>query len=433
MARPPVAAGGPDQRLLVAVITLSIALRVAVAVLLGDRAEPISGAFDQYSYDMLARRLSTGFGFTFPIGWYPFTQPGEATAHWSYLYTGFLAAVYLVFGHHPLAARLIQSIFSGLGCWLIYRIGARLFDPRAGLAAAALTAGYAYFIFFDAALMTQSTYIVALLAAVDQALLLRERPSATGSVVLGLALGTGTLLRQTLLLFAPVLLGWAARPRDATIRWRGALLSAATIVLIVAPWTAYNWITFDDFLLLNSNGGFFLYSSNHPSQGVRFDPNLVAPLPESLAGLPEPALDRALYREAVKNVAGDPMRFLRLSLSRVPHYYQLLPSADSDWISNAARLCSFTLYLPFMLAGLVLSRPRWRLCLPIYLYLCFDAALHLASWAAPRYRLPSDALAMVFAGLAVSRAVQRILPRAGAARFGSTADSAKHQSPSSRP
>ncbi len=59
-----------------------------------------------------------------------------------------------------------------------------------------------------------------------------------------------------------------------------------------------------------------------------------------------------------------------------------------------------------MVYGLWLSRRRWRACLPLYLYQAFDTALHLASWAAPRYRLPGDALLLVFAW-----SVRRLGPR----------------------
>ena len=45
--------------------------------------------------------------------------------------------------------------------------------------------------------------------------------------------------------------------------------------------------------------------------------------------------------------------------------------------------------------------------MPLYLYVAFDTALHLASWAAPRYRLPSDAVMMVFAGAAVVDVARR--------------------------
>lgn len=390
------------NRRLAAVVVLAIAVRVVVALYLGDRVEAVSGAADQVSYDALAVRVLDGHGFSFAQPWYPFTPAGEPTAHWSYLYTLYLAAVYALAGHHPLVARLVQALLSGAGCWLICRIGRKLFDERVGLAAAGLTAAYAYFIFFNAALMTQTFYILALLAALSTALDLADRPARAAWLRLGAFLGIGALLRQTLLLYAPFLFAWIAWASRENVRWRDALAAIAVLALCVLPWTFYNYRTFGDFLLLNSNGGFFLYSSNHPSQGTSFDPTYAAPLPEHLRALPEPAIDRALYREAIGFIVAEPGRFLRLTFSRVPHYFWLLPSGRSSLASNLARLFSFTLVLPFMIWGIVLSRRRWRSCLPLYLYVAVDTALHLTSWAAPRYRLPSDAVLMVFAGLALA-------------------------------
>lgn len=405
------ASGAPDgstaarawttRRVLVAIIALAVLARIAVALALGDTAQPISGAADQVSYDTLAQRVVAGYGFSFPSPWYPFTPPDAPTAHWSYLYTLYLAAVYALCGHHPLIARLVQAVASGAGCWLTFRIGQRLFDERVGLAAAALSAVYAYFIFFNAALMTQTFFILALLAAMDRALAIAARPTTAVWAALGVCLGVGVLLRQTLLLFAPLLLAWLMWTTRGRSRRRDAALPVALLALFVLPWTARNYAAFGDFLLLNSNGGYFLYGSNHPDQGTAFDQNYVAALPPELRGLPEPAVDRALLRAALGFIAADPVRFLRLSWSRAGIYFWLLPSGASTPLANLARLCSFTLYLPFMLYGLVLSRHRWRLCVPLYLYLLVDTVLHLGSWAAPRYRLPSDALLMVFAGAAV--------------------------------
>jgi 4-amino-4-deoxy-L-arabinose transferase-like glycosyltransferase len=396
------------RRVLFAVIAAGMLARFIVAFALGDRADPVSGAADQYSYDALAQRVVAGHGFTFPSAWYPFTEANEPTAHWSYLYTLYLAAVYALGGHHPLVARLLQVLLSGLSCWLTYRLGQRLFDEEVGLAAAALSAVYAYFVFFSAALMTQTYYITTLLAALVCAVNLARQPARRDWVLLGLSLGVGVVLRQTLLLFTPVLIGWVAWATRERVCRRDLLTAVGVIVLLILPWTVYNYHVFGDFLLLNSNGGFWLYSSNHPQQGTDFNPSYVAPLPAHLRGLPEPALDRALYRDALGFIAADPARFARLTLSRIPHYFWLLPSAQSSTISNLGRVFSFTLYLPFMLAGLFLSRHLWRACLPLYLYIAFDTTLHLTSWAAPRYRLPSDAVMMVFAGLAVVTLTERL-------------------------
>jgi 4-amino-4-deoxy-L-arabinose transferase-like glycosyltransferase len=391
----------PPARWLAGIIAAALLLRVAVALMLGDTVAPISGAADQVSYDALARRVLAGHGFSFPAAWYPFAQPDTPTAHWSYLYTLYLAGVYAVFGHHPLVARLLQVAASGLGCWLVYRIGRRLFDERVGLAAAALTALYGYLVFFNAALMTQTFFILALLAAVDRAQAIAARPTTANWAVLGICLGLGTLLRQTMLLYVPVLLIWLLWSTPGRARWRGAALAAALVGLCVLPWTARNYAAFGDFLLLNSNGGYFFYASNHPDQGASFDPTFTAPIPAELVGAAEPAIDRALFRTALGFIADDPVRFLRLSASRAASYFWLLPSSASTPLSNIGRVLSFTLYLPFMLYGLVLSRRRWRACMPLYLYVGVDTVLHLATWAAPRYRLPSDALMIVFAGLAL--------------------------------
>jgi Dolichyl-phosphate-mannose-protein mannosyltransferase len=413
------------------VIVVAILLRVAASLALGDRAIPISGAADQYTYDTLAQRVVAGYGFSFPTNWYPFTQANEPTAHWSFLYTLYLAGVYALFGHHPLAARLIQALLSGINIWLAYRLGRRVFGGLTGLAAAALTAVYAYLIFFNASLMTQTFYITAVMASLDLSLSLAVKPTRQAWILLGLAIGAGVLLRQTLLLFAPILFIWlwwcnrhesehavperkvagvlpspahAANGRNAGIvRWMisGPLLSVAIIGVFVLPWTVRNYLVYHDFLLLNSNGGFWFYSSNYPKQGTNFNQNYVAPIPKNLRGLSEPALDRALYEQGFGFIRSDPVRFLLLSLNRTKDYFQVLPSAHSSLISNLSRVFSFTLYLPFMLYGLLLSRRQWRLCLPFYLYIAFDAVFCLISWSAPRYRLPSDAILMPFAGFAV--------------------------------
>jgi len=386
---------------LLALIVAAIALRVGLALFFGDQVAARSGAADEISYDMLAQRLVTGHGFTFPRQWYPFTPPDEPTAHWSYLYTLLLAGLYAALGAHPLWARLLQVALSVVALRRIDRLGTLLFDRRVGLVAAALASVYAYFVFFSAVLMTQTCFIVALLIAMEQALLLARGASAGGWIRLGLTLGVGVLLRQTLLLFAPALLLWSAWRRRGRGGGRGALTAAACIAALVLPWTIYNYAVFGDFLLLNSNGGFFLYASNHPGQGVDFDPTFVPPIPAEIRALGEPAADRALTRGALEFVRADPVRILRLSLSRVGDYFWALPSMKSSLLSNVGRLVSFALYLPFFVFGLWLSRRQWRDCLPLYAYIFFEAVLHLSSWAAPRYRLPSDALAMVFAALGV--------------------------------
>lgn len=405
----------PAQKILIGIIVFSILVRLGMALYLGDQAQPISGAYDQVSYDTLAQRLLAGKGFSFPTDWYPFTKADEPTAHWSFLYSLYLAGVYSVFGHHPLAARVIQVLISGAGIWLVYRLGRVLFNDRVGLVAAALSSIYAYLIFFNAALMTQTFYILAVLAVLNLASTIISNPTPRNWILLGLSVGLGALLRQTMILFAAILFIWMLWatfkkvPQPSRLRiLSGMFLSVIVVVGLIAPWTIRNYLTYHDFLLLNSNGGYWMYASNHPGQGTEFDQEFAPPVPTNLQGLAEPAIDRALFAEGLGFIAADPQRFLLLSYSRTMDYFWILPSAQSSLSSNLARLFSFTLYLPFMVYGLWLSRRQWRMCIPLYLYVAFDALLCLSTWSAPRYRLPSDAVLMVFAGLAILNLVDRL-------------------------
>lgn len=77
-------------------------------------------------------------------------------------------------------------------------------------------------------------------------------------------------------------------------------------------------------------------------------------IPPELRGLNDALLDRALLdRGGAEIVLDDPGRYLLLSLSRIPIYFQFWP--QSSLLSNAARLLSFGLFLPFMLYGLILA------------------------------------------------------------------------------
>ena len=132
-------------------------MRLLSALLQGNHVDVLPGIFDQVSYDALARRVVAGYGFTFAEGHWPATQPGAPTAHWSYLYTLYLAGIYAVGEGQPIAARILQALLVGiLQPWLTWRIGSRVFDARSGVLAAAFSALYIYFFYYAVALITES-------------------------------------------------------------------------------------------------------------------------------------------------------------------------------------------------------------------------------------------------------------------------------------
>jgi hypothetical protein len=239
------------------------------------------------------------------------------------------------------------------------------------------------------------------------------------SLALGIFLSVTILLRQLFVLFIPVLFFWIWMSNG----WRlsrqlffSIIFSSSLVILSVLPFTIYNYQRFQRLVLLNTNAGFAFFWANHPIYGTRFIPILPSEMagygdliPVELRKLDEAALDQALLKEGVQFVIQDPGRYALLSLSRVPAFFMFWPSSDSNLISNVARVGGFGLLLPFILYGLVRSfipKPpiqRFSLRLTsnlLMLFILFYTGIHLLSWALVRYRLPVDAVFMIYAGLA---------------------------------
>jgi 4-amino-4-deoxy-L-arabinose transferase-like glycosyltransferase len=277
-----------------------------------------------------------------------------------------------------------------------------------------------------------------------------REPSARGTrewMELGLAWGVAVLLRQQALLLVPLFLAWLLWATWGHIKLRRFALSVALSLGIVAafilPWTIRNYVLYGDFLPLNSNVGYALYAANHPQQGSRFEPLNLAPVPEEWRGLNEAELNSKLTAAGIGFVLDDPGRFALQTLDRFRNYFRFWPEKTSSAIANVSRVLSYGLYLPFMLYGLLLSLRLFHsrptdlgskevdsattssvLRCPhglilLYLYVVTYSAIHLLSWAMHRYRLPVDAVMMVFVGLALVD-VQRRLVRARKARVGAS-------------
>ena len=455
-------------------IALAIMLRLAAAAYIGNTVEPLPGTYDQVSYDALAQRVAGGYGFSFDRASWPMTAAGAPTAHWSFLYTGFLAALYRVLGHEPLAARLLQAVAIGvLLPWGLCRLGERALTRRVGERvalsrrvgewAALLSAVYIYFVYYSATIMTEMFTIVALVWLLGLAIDIAERPSWTRWLAFGALTAIAAMLRQVSLLAVPVIGLWILWQRWQAGHWQaramaaavagqpgktavgqpgepavgqpsepgpaqpgrlsgaepaggiaaavaGMALAAGITILLILPITIRNYEVFHRLVPINTNAGYAFFWANHPIHGTDFQgifpavwPTYQELIPQQLRGLDEAALNDALMARGVGFVTADPARYAILSISRLEDYFRFWPSRDSSLVSNVSRVLSFALLLPLALYGLVLSRPWRGTCLPLYLFIGTYAAVHLLSWALVRYRLPIDAVLLVFAGLALER------------------------------
>ena len=400
-----------NKQVLVLILAAAVLIRIPVALYMGDQVIELPAIQDQVSYDALARSLLDGRGYSFTENWYPFTPANTPTAHWSFIYPLYLAGVYAVTGYHPLAARLLQGAVGGvLLCFLVYKIGCRFVNEDTGLVGAGLAAVYGYFIYYNVALMTETFFIVLVLLSLYLSIELKEKPTPIYWVGLGLSLGLASLLRQTVLLFVPFLLFWLfLELKNRGIRWWYYLLPVGVILLMITPWTVRNYLVYRQFLLLNSNAGYALYASNNPVLATNWDNDkVVVPVPAELKGQNEAELDRALTQKGLEFIFADPKRYLLLNLDKTMEYFRFWPTSESSRISNLNRVLSFGLYLPFMLLGLGFSVSRWRNFVPLFLFVVIHTGIHLLTWPSPRYRLPVDAVLMVFAGITLIELAKQV-------------------------
>lgn len=424
-------------KILIAIIFVSVLFRVGAAFFLGNQINEMPGVSDQISYHTLGIRLAGGYGFTFDRPWWPATQAGEPTAHWSYLYSYFVAGIYWFFGPHPLMVRLVQAMVVGIfHPLLIFLIGKIAFNLRVGLIAAAITSVYIYFVYYSATLMTEPFYIAGILAILSTSawvvknanqILENRRKYTLFAVLLGVAASLTILLRQAFLLFLPFLYIWllfVLRKNYLVPALKMIGINVLIITLFILPFTIYNFERFHQFVLLNTNAGFAFYWANHPVYGTHFEGILTQStyldlLPKELYGLNEAALDRELLNRGLQFVFQDPLRYFFLSLSRIPVYFMFWPSPQSSILSNISRTGSFGVFLPFMIYGLMITlvkkgAEKVNLYSPVFLLLLFIlvySLIHVFTWTLIRYRLPVDAVLVLFAAVGFSDLIEIIQQR----------------------
>ena len=396
---------------LIAILCLALFVRVVTAIWLGDVMEilPAGGTHDQVTYDLLAKRVASGQGFTYPEHYYPWVPPDTITSYYSGTMVLQLAIIYKLFGYHPLVARLFFAMLGTAIVFLIYLLASRFFGKLAGLFAAVFAALYSYLILYSATLLTETPFILLLLIAIVSAYIVVEDGNHRYLLLVGIGLAGAILFRMAVLAFVPVFLAWIYFSSRATGRKPISigllLIPCAIIMLAVLPWTLRNYGLYGRFMLLESQFGHVFWNSNHPEQGTNFRGPWVAPIPEELLELNEADLTYELLRRGRKFVVEDPVRFLLLTVSRIKYFFTFWPTADSSLVNNIARVLSFGILLPFMAAGLALSVRNWKRFLPIYLFLLIHIGVYVSSWVMVRYRVPADVLLLPFAALAVTQLI----------------------------
>ncbi|MEO8841099.1 MAG: glycosyltransferase family 39 protein [Kofleriaceae bacterium] len=222
------------------ILVVAFALRLGYVV--AQRGDVLFDhpVLDEESYVKAAHSLVEGHADPRPY-WHP---PGI-------IYV--LAATFEV-SDDLLVPRLLQILISVASCGLVFLIGRRLFDPRVGLVAAAITAVHGVLVFESYELLPATWIVFWDLLALW--LLLRAttgRPLAAFAT--GLAIGASAMFSPTILPFALVAAILIRKPPAIAALVLG-------IVLPIAPVTYHNH-QLGEVVMVSTNGGLNLFLGNN--------------------------------------------------------------------------------------------------------------------------------------------------------------------------
>jgi 4-amino-4-deoxy-L-arabinose transferase-like glycosyltransferase len=392
---------------LAAVLLVALALRLLPIVVSIDMGIALD---DMFQYDALAESIRLGQGFT----WYG----GIPTAARAPLYPVFLAAIYTLFGHGFVAARIIQALVASFLPLVTYAVGRRLFNARVGRAAAWAVALYPLFLLYPLGLATENIFF--LLVPLAALLLMKAADSSSracfllSGIMLGLAILTRSVIAGFLVLILPWLWYYGGRNREAVKNWVLVLLPA---IALTVPWSIRNSLLYREFVCVESSMGFNFYLGYHPEGTGTFDSPIAVEFLERLGAFDSPNLETEKatnevgMREGLRFIREDPGRAVWLLLSKLSHFLRLDKRVLLYFYSNnflgelpghMLTLVFLVLCLPWVVVlllsipAMVLSKMTRDRAL-VYLLCGYLVGIHVLIMAEARFHLVMVPLLVVFA------------------------------------
>jgi 4-amino-4-deoxy-L-arabinose transferase-like glycosyltransferase len=418
----------PEYRWLLGITVVAFGLRLAWLTY-AKAAPPTSwlGAGDQYSYWYYGNEIAAGRGY---VG-YVTHRP---TAYYPIGYPAALAALFFVVLHAHLPgdlmfwAGLMHVVFGTATVALVFFIGRRVFNPTAGLVAAALLAVFPNAIYqvttlqLETAFIFLSTGALAIIVLHDWS---HGLPSRNRLLAFGFVLGLSVLVRPFSVWF---LVGLFLAALAASAGWRRAftltLMPAVVVVGMSIPWMIRNEIRMHAFIVTSTNTGDTLCLDRNMTAygGFRFADHDGCVDP----GLPEVPRNAGNTRKAISFVIHHPAREALQIARRAKFEF----ADDHDGIEATETLGSgpflragvrnvlsdaadWYFFIVLGLAGLglpLLLGAAWKRSEPRLVLVALTALLviPLLLWGNQRFHLPLYPYLVLLAAAVVDFAARRI-------------------------
>ena len=386
---------------------VALILRLGAAFLLNGLRNP-----EIFEYDDLARSVLAGTGFVYHhlgVNYHSYAPP---------LYSWICAALYMV-GLSTTSVLVVQMIVGAGHAVVTGLLAERLGGSRfAGLAAGVLVAVHPGLVVYASAKLHPLPFDALFFTLVLwQCWKLAEHPTWMRALATGLVAGVGALSRATIVVFLPMAAVWAmwaaghTQWRRVAARWMVAGLCAGAVIL---PWAWRNTTVNGEFVWMVSVDSEVLWRGNNEfATGHSYlGPNriildtLTTAERKELYRLPnEMAQSRWFHERAWSFITADPIRFVKLTVSKFFYFWWFGPQTGVLYPPNW--LVAYKVYyVPVLVLGVIgvmtivrsgRSRARAELVL-LVLFLLALSSLQSLYYVEARHRWAIEPLVLIVAG-----------------------------------
>lgn len=427
--------------LLTAIVLIGVLARIGLMVAMHRWDNP-----NAIEHRQLAVSLLENGTFSFREGMFDHYGPSSVQ---SPPYPFVLATIFKIFGKETdaayAAAMVLNSIVSGIGIWLLYKLVIEIGGkPAVALLAALLMALWPSQVYASSqaqAIAMIITAVVAMLYCFARAVRTGDAAPWIGYSVIGtIAALTEPVLLPILAFSGLLILIWPGN-LNFSRRIRNACILLAAAVLFILPWTVRNRTVHGQWIPIKSTFWVNVWKGNNPNAtgtdrveltaerkkqlGVKAfslstdkytDPrldnlhqyDLLTPEQrDELRGKNEADREKIFAKYAKTWIAENPEQYIRLSLKRL--WMSLWLDLDNPKASNALYIVGRSLLLPVSLIGILIAvRKRWKLAFPLLVW-ASCLLTYTLTVTANRFSLPFEPLQLTFLALLLSPIAERVV------------------------
>jgi hypothetical protein len=370
-----------------------ILLTALVLRLAWGLAVPIIPLSDSQAYDTFAINIAQGHGY----GW----EPGQLTAYWPVGTSAIYALLYHFWGHQYTSIMLVQVMIGVCIVALSIDLSRIWFSEKVAVSTGWILACWPTLIQFTSILASELYFIFFVLLSLwltskySQQTVLR-------TILAGLALAVASYVRPLALLIAPLLFLKSIFRKGGFLKYSIlCCLAISTMIICILPWSFRNYVLFDQFVLVSTNGGANFWMGNNPNTSLGY-----MELPK-LDITNEAERDQFLKQQAVDYIKQDPLAFIMRAIRKTVSLYDretigvvwnqegIRATFGEKMIAPLKLLSSgyWWCILLFALTGVFYYAKTNNLsdtltCTPIIIWGYFSL-VHVITVAGDRYHLPS--------------------------------------------